>query len=210
MQTNKIEVDKSGRGREEVLNETSKFALYNELDKKTSFHLRLLAEETLGMINAITEDFKALFWLETTGENTCLLHLTVHTDMDYEKKQHFMDVSANHENMAARGFMAKIGEVIKDALFNLNEYANIQTEYGGPLLYGSMGMGDIESINTNSMIYMWSMKRYQDGLSENREEDQEASEAWDELEKSIVASIADDVLVGIRGDEVELIIEKKL
>lgn len=210
MQTNKIEVDKSGRGREEVLNETSKFALYNELDKKTSFHLRLLAEETLGMINAITEDFKALFWLETTGENTCLLHLTVHTDMDYEKKQHFMDVSANHENMAARGFMAKIGEMIKDALFNLNEYANIQTEYGGPLLYGSMGMGDIESINTNSMIYMWSMKRYQDGLSESREEDQEASEAWDELEKSIVASIADDVLVGIRGDEVELIIEKKL
>lgn len=40
-------------------------------------------------------------------------------------------------------------------------------------------------------------------------EDTAAEEAWDELEKSIVAKLADDVQVGIRSGKVELVIRKR-
>ena len=60
------------------------------------------------------------------------------------------------------------------------------------------------------MIYTWSMQKYQRGLESMKQDNVEPEEAWDELEKSIVANIADDVLVGIKNNTVELIIKKKL
>lgn len=211
METNKIKIDSNGQGREQVLEETSKFAVYNNLDKKTAFHIRLLAEETLGMVAAITETFDAEFWLESTPDNTCRLHLRAHTPMDYEKEKQLMAVSATGENISAKGFMGRIGQFIRNALYNVNEAESLSMQYAyDPMLYGATGMLDAESMAINSMIYSWSMRQYQEELEQNKEDNQEAEEAWDELEKSIVATIADDVLVGVKGDTVELIIEKKL
>ena len=42
----------------------------------------------------------------------------------------------------------------------------------------------------------------------NAHDNNEAEEEWDELEKSIIANIADDVKVWIEGDKVCLVIEK--
>ena len=33
--------------------------------------------------------------------------------------------------------------------------------------------------------------------------------AWDELEKSVIASVADDVIVGVKGRQANIIIVKK-
>ena len=38
----------------------------------------------------------------------------------------------------------------------------------------------------------------------------EAAEAWDELEKSVVSNVADDVKIGIKGFQTEITIIKKL
>ena len=38
---------------------------------------------------------------------------------------------------------------------------------------------------------------------------EEQVEAWDELEKSVIASVADDVIVGVRGKRAEIVILKK-
>ena len=46
------------------------------------------------------------------------------------------------------------------------------------------------------------MKQQKERLSHDSEE-------WDQLEKSIVAKLADDVIVGVRGKKVEIIIKKK-
>ena len=123
MQTNKITIDRNGRGREEILEEASKYAVYNDLDKKTAFHIRLLAEEVMGMIAAISEDFDADIWLETTPERICQLHLTVHTDMDYNKRKQLMEVSSSGKNISVSGFMAKVGEFIRNSLFKIDEIA---------------------------------------------------------------------------------------
>ena len=37
----------------------------------------------------------------------------------------------------------------------------------------------------------------------------EKQEAWDELEKSIIAKLADDVIVGVLGGKVDIVVKKK-
>ena len=37
---------------------------------------------------------------------------------------------------------------------------------------------------------------------------EEKKEAWDELEKSVITKIADDVIVGIKGRKVDIIVKK--
>ena len=71
MQTDKIRVTSSGEGIERALQESEKFASYVGLTGKDALRLRLLAEETLGMVEAITGDFTATFWLESAGERKC-------------------------------------------------------------------------------------------------------------------------------------------
>ena len=45
-------------------------------------------------------------------------------------------------------------------------------------------------------------------LAPSISEESESQEAWDELEKSIVGSLSDDVQIGIKGDKVQMIIFK--
>jgi len=55
------------------------------------------------------------------------------------------------------------------------------------------------------------MMRYETQLSSRvNAEDPSAIEAWDELEKSVVARVADDVKISIRGRTVEMTILKKM
>ena len=51
---------------------------------------------------------------------------------------------------------------------------------------------------------LWSLEQYRNGI-----ERKENSEAWDELEKSVIASVADDVIVGVKGKQADIIIIKK-
>ena len=52
---------------------------------------------------------------------------------------------------------------------------------------------------------MWSFSRYIDTVDEA----QVPKEEWDELERSIVKNIADDVQISISDNTVEMIIKKK-
>jgi hypothetical protein len=37
---------------------------------------------------------------------------------------------------------------------------------------------------------------------------EERAEAWDELEKSVISSVADDVIVGVKGNRADIVIVK--
>ena len=51
---------------------------------------------------------------------------------------------------------------------------------------------------------MWSMEDYRASLEQGKDDNDGMMAAWDELEKSIVASIADDVIVGVNKNKVQL------
>ena len=211
MQTDKIRVTGNGGGAKQALDEASKFAAYVGLDNKSALRLRLLAEETLGMIAAITDEFTAEFWIESTKDKICKIHLTARTVMDYVKKQELIKASSDQKNAAAKGFMGKIRQIIENSLYSIDEVGSLQSEYGGaPLMFGEMGMCEPDSAGMmSSATYLWSLEKYKNSVSSRSGSDKAAKEAWDELEKSIVANIADNVSVAVKGDVVELIFEKK-
>ena len=78
------------------------------------------------------------------------------------------------------------------------------------MLMATMEMYESDLTAGDSLFYLWSLERYRAAMEKEKEQSPVVKEAWDELEKSIVASIADDVRVSVSGKKVELIIEKQL
>ena len=109
-------------------------------------------------------------------------------------RKQFISASTSGKNDASRGVMGKIKVMIANFMFSAKEalpYALINTSAAY-----HMGAASGET------AAMWSMSLYKDEVKESD------AEEWDELEKSIVANIADDVKVCILGDTVEIIINK--
>ena len=56
----------------------------------------------------------------------------------------------------------------------------------------------------------WSLKDYQDELRRRKEEDPYSTEAWEDMERSIVANLADDIEVGISKGKIKMTVTKDL
>ena len=124
--------------------------------------------------------------------------------MDITKKQDLIDVSTNRKNNAATGIIGKISDVVENGLLSYSSVSKLSQQYGGACInYGSMGIYG----GTPDNIYpgvMWSLNDYRHSLEAAKNESGEAAPAWDELERSIVANIAKDVLVSIKGDRIDM------
>lgn len=202
MVTEKVKIDSQGMGVEKALSITEKAGTYGDLDKRETIRLRLLAEELIGLMRGIAGAIDADFWIEKEG-NQYVLKLQSDVDLSKEMRQQFLDVSSSGTNSAVKGFMGKIRESIAVALLPTED---INVAMQGVTL-GLMTMGCPEAYENNVNAYMWSLQRYKTAL--DGVEDAEKEEAWDELEKSIVASIADDVQVSVKGSSVEISIIKQ-
>ena len=179
MKTDVIRVYSSGAQMEKALDQVEKVAAYKELAPRQALHLRLLAEEMMGMMRSITGEKEGEFWIEDeNGEYR--LHLRVNTHMDSDKREKLLSVSKSGKNEAARGLMGRIRDMFEQT--------------------------DLPSLDRE-----WSLMRYVDALSAKvQQNDPAAREAWDELEVSVVAHVANDVKVSIKGRTVELTIIKQL
>ncbi len=208
MVTDKVIVDGSGAGFDEALDFTDDFIMRSGADHRTGMHIHLLAEETMGMVRAIAEDFSALFWIEGI-DDTAYIHLLAQTYMDMDKKQALIETSKRKRNDAATGILGKIREIVENGMYKMDEVGKLQAQYGGASIMYSM-MGSVDASYAQAVDYQWSLAKYRNNIESVREESSAANEAWDELEKSILGNLADDVRVAIKGDNVELIIEKKI
>ncbi|ETP73575.1 hypothetical protein UYO_0515 [Lachnospiraceae bacterium JC7] len=189
----------------EALKAVDEYIKGQNLEYKKAIHLRLLAEETVGMVKAMTREYEAGFWIEKEGEEY-RLKLQIETIMDKGKKDALLSVSKSKKNEYAKGFMGKISEIIEDGLLSFDESMKLQQEYGSPMpYYDFIGMGIMGEMPTAGVPMMWSLSNYRDSL-EDVSDSEDAQEAADELEKSIVASLAKDVIVGIRRDRVDMTI----
>ncbi len=207
MVTSKLIVDSAGSGREEALSAADRFSVKEGLDHRSALHVHLLTEEAVGMVTAITEEFSALFWLESRDEDKVFIHLLAETDMDMDKKQALIDTSRNKRNSAAKGVMGKIREIVENGIYKIDEVGKLEAQYGGvPLMYSMMGA--VDSSYAQTVNYQWTLGKYRQNVEEAKQDNPAALEAWDELEKSIIANMADDVKVSVKGSSVELVIEK--
>ena len=203
MKSKTISITNTGKGMDEALAAADRTSELLGLSRKDSFHLRLLAEEMMGMVRAITGAFTAEFWIENEGPD-CRLCLLAKSELDYQKRKDILSVSTSGKNTARLGIMEKIRGLIEAGLYGIDESFRLQAEYGtGMFTYGGLGIADA---GMSEAIYSWSMQKYRSDIENSKTEN---PDAWDELEKSIIANIADEVNVGVRRDSVELIVRKK-
>ena len=173
-----------------VLDQAARMASVQNLSHKSALHLRLLSEEMMCMMRAIAGDVDGEFWIENKG-TSYELHLRCNTFMDERKRKMLLGASSSGKNEAHRGFMGKLR-----AFFEPTEDL--------PLFYSFNPDGTYSDM-------VWSMRSYQKMLRQCVDQNREgAEEAWDELEKSVVSHLADDVRVGIRGSEVEMTVFRNL
>lgn len=197
MKSNICVIKKGGLGLENILTEVEKVTAYNDLQKKEALRIRLLAEELVGMLPELIKNFEGCFWLQN-NENQYELHVELSVgSLSKEKKEQLISVSASKKNAAASGFMGKIRDIAENMLLFSDEPSRsslFENEY----LYGY----DVADVHYN---YAWSLDNY----VEQQRREKKPENDWDQLEKSIVAKLADDVIVGVRGKKVEIIIKKQ-
>jgi hypothetical protein len=184
-----------------------------ELNKKDALRVKLLLEETIGMFDAMTGDFTALLWVEKY-KSECAVKLVGNTQMDADKKYDILSMSSSGENELVHGFMGKLKDVIETGILNYESVMKLNQDYNGVSVnFGGLGVYTEVSAATNPIAttgFMWSMEDYRKALQQNKESNEGMKSAWDELEKSIVASIADDVIVGVKNNRVQMTIIYKL
>ncbi len=201
----KLYISAKDRKEAEALEMTDSFINDQQLSRKDAIHLRLLVEETLGMFRAMTGDFRSLFWMERDNKVFRIV-MTAKTDMDPEKRSDLLSMSSSGKNAAVKGIMAKIGSVFENALMDFNYAMKLTQDYGGGVMdYGYLGLGmPAEMVSLAQSQYVWSLENYRRSVEEVAEKNGEPPEEWDELEKSLVANLAKDVIVGIKKDQVDL------
>ena len=92
--------------------------------------------------------------------------------------------------------MGKLRDLIGIALLPKEDAPNM-------LSLALINMGNPDTYHSGSSLE-WTLTQYKKSLGKA----ENATEAWDELEKSIVASIADDIGISIAGNRVEMTITK--
>ena len=115
MKSDVIRVMNTGEGIETALSAASATALYRGLGHKEALHLRLLAEETLGMMRQITKEKEADFWIDSKGREF-ELHLVAHPAVTGSMRRELLCVSTSGKNEAAKGFTGKLRDIFERAL----------------------------------------------------------------------------------------------
>ena len=192
MKTEQTTIIRGEKGVSEALAMTEKLGADYGLERKSVLHLRLLAEELFGMIRGIAGNIASEYRI-IAEDKKFELHLKSDIKMTEEVREKLIGVSSSGKNAAASGFTGKIRVMIAEALLSIREAAPYAV------------------INTASAYSpVWIMSDYKTEVQKNADKDKAAQQAWDELEKSVLAKIADDIKVGVVGNSVEIIIYKEL
>lgn len=199
MRTDTIDVSGKQSAVEKALREAETVATYKKLSPKGALHLRLLTEELMGLMRSITGETQGTFWIED-DKGVYQLHLKTETRMSSVKRSKLLSSSTSGKNEAARGLMGRLRDMFdQDSDSDMLALSPMMSE--GFYEHSTASMVDLE----------WSMMRYRNELEPHYlRNEADAIEAWDELEKSVVAHVADEIKVFIRGDRVEIVIYKEL
>ncbi|MBO4394724.1 MAG: hypothetical protein J5819_00055 [Eubacterium sp.] len=192
MKTDVIKIGTHGEGMKEAVQVVSELGDNAGLSPKENLHLQLMTEELLGMMRGITGEYSADWWVEYNGQSF-VLKLFAKVNMTQEVRMQFIDASSSKKNEAAKGFMGRLKNAIGAVMVGMDSPAVGASagllNMGGPSVYAAEA-------------HTWSLEKYKAVVGEYNSD--EANEEWDELEKSIMANIADDVKVSIKGSDVEI------
>ncbi|MBQ5330496.1 MAG: hypothetical protein J6F31_04515 [Oscillospiraceae bacterium] len=196
MRTDSYNLRKNSDDYKIIPEEAERTARYIGLDERSSLRLRLLSEEMVCMLPRLLSIGSGEFYVETRGSR-CELHLRITpTDMSDVDRDQILAISTSGKNAAAKGIIGKIWAAVEVMLDN---QAKVAKEM--PFEFYEMGMSPEYNV-----YQVWSLNNYRDNVRAD-EELRETAE-WDELEKSILGKVADDVTVGIMNGVIEITVVK--
>ena len=196
MKSNVCKIENGTRDLAAIFAESERVAAYNGFTTKQTLQLRLLCEELDGMLPNIIGDFEGSLWIECT-DGLCKVNVSIKIpEFNAKEKEDLIAIAKNKKNAAAVGIVGKIRNAIEN--FCLSEETQMGFEAAGTF---HLAMGYSEGVDYS---YLWSLEQYRNSVKKETQ-----AEAWDELEKSVIASVADDVVVGVRGKQAEIVITKK-
>ena len=174
------------------------------LSVKQNLRLRLLAEELIGFIKSLTGEVDALYWIDRQG-STFILHLKADDIiMNKEVREELLSAATSGKNAAAKGFMGKLRDLVASVMTPSAQSPSVLSA----LSLGMMSTASPVGENAGMSSYIWSMKTYKEKLLAKDGTEIDLDEASEDLERSIVANLADDVLVSIVGSRVQIDITK--
>ena len=188
MKSNVIKITQNEDNLNQILTETQKVSEVVSLNNKQSLRMRLIAEEFVGMLKELSTDFEGEFWIE--NEDLSFSHVAqihIKEAMDLQTKRRFIEISSSKKN-TTKGIMGKIRDIVENLLYPEN--AMYTSKFVTYQLESAVLLND-----------QWTLNKYKDAEKDN-------AEPWDELEKSIIANLADDVIVSVKGSNVEIVIKK--
>lgn len=191
MTSSTCNLDGSAAATAAALIEAENFARRCGLGQKRLLHLRLLAEELLGMAGNVVDVKQGVFWIEREGM-TYRFCLNAYVQTGKSAKKQLLGASSSGENTYYQGVTGKIRQAVD-----------------------WLSQGDINSIGAprgvaggllpSAQEIEWSLKCYRESIRQ-----EERAETWDELEKSVLTKLADDILVGVRSNQISITILKVL
>ena len=197
MRSNVCKIEKGTKDLAAILGESERVAKYNGLSDKQTLQLRLLCEELDGMLPNIIDDFDGNLWIDFE-DGVCKVNVSIKIpEFNSGKKEELISIAKNKKNAAAVGMVGRIRDAIEN--FFLNDDNSDAFESSSGMFNAATGYS--EGVNYS---YLWTLEQYRSTVKN----DEDTAE-WDELEKSVIASVADDVIVGIQGKRADIIIVKK-
>ncbi|MBR5500910.1 MAG: hypothetical protein IKV74_05225 [Clostridia bacterium] len=197
MKSSVCKIEKGTRDLAEILKESERVAVYNGLSHKQTLQLRLLCEEIDGMLPNVIDDFEGELWIDFE-DGVCKVNVSIQIpELNTDKKESLICIAKSRKNAAAVGIVGKIRNAIEN--FFLDE-ERMETLALSAESFG-LAHGYSEGVN---YAYLWRLEEYRNSVQKEAQ-----AEAWDELEKSVIASVADDVIVGVKGKCAEIVVVKK-
>ena len=197
MKSNVCKIEQGTKDLAAILKESERVAEYNGLTHKQALKLRLLCEEIDGMLPNMIDNFEGNLWIDFE-DGVCKVNVSIKIpEFNTAKKEELISIAKNKTNAAAVGIVGKIRNAIEN--FLLSEEAAMALDASGASFH--LATGYSEGVDYS---YLWTLEQYRSTVKKDAQ-----SEDWDELEKSVIASVADDVIIGVKGKQADIVIMKK-
>ncbi len=204
IKTDIVHINSDLSGKNEAIVTADRFNKWNKFTGKNALHIRLLTEELICMIHGIMDGFIGNLWLESDYDDdgvTCRICLSANRTADLKQETKILSISTTGKNEYAKGILGKIREAFRvSAQYSANKA--YMKEYSDANFWYTQGLARNDNKDSETDEHCWSLRKYRDNLSESSEDE------LDDLEKSIIAKLADDVKVWITNDTTEVVIEK--
>ena len=203
MKSNVCTIENGTKDLDAILRESEKVAVYNELTHKQTLQLRLICEEIDGMLPNIIDDFSGDFWIDFE-DGVCKVNVSLRfEEFTSKKKEELVAIAKNKKNASATGICGMIRSALEDVFLEEDSFGggdmSLESRYFASEYYDSM-----DYYSGTDYSCLWTLENYKSSVKA-----EDNSEKWDELEKSVIASVADDVIVGVKGKRADIIIVKK-